>query len=261
MKKCDKVRGMFGSYIYGGITPGERIAVDNHIKSCEDCASELRGLQKILEKMGSDPQLDDMPQTMQDDFTRNVYKRIASDVLRRRSKQIFLQKFVLQPSLAGVVLAVLIAVFRFHPGLVTVNEPSHTPVLTDETSKKELRASLAVKEFFGREGTPRESAMSYVGIPIKIGDSGTVVKEGPLTEPSSSDLDRFVQDLSDSERLLQSADLINYSLGDRRRALAEYQRVVDYYPETDAGMEAKERIRAILGIEKVDAEQPTDIGI
>jgi hypothetical protein len=250
MKKCDKVRGLFGSYIYGGMTPGERAAVDNHIKDCENCASELQGLQKILEKMGSDPQLDDMTQRMQDDFTRNVYKRIVSDVLRRRSKQIFLRKFVLQPSLAGIVLAVVIAVFRFHPGLVTVSEPSHTAVLTDETSKKELRASLAVKEFFGREGTPRKPEMSY-----------TVMREAPITETSSSDLDRFVQDLSDSERLLQSADLINYSLGDRRRALAEYQRVVDYYPETDAGMEAKERIRAILGTEKVDAEQPTDIGI
>jgi hypothetical protein len=247
MKGCDKVRGLFGSYIYGGMTPGERAAVDNHIRDCESCASELQSLQKILEKMGSDPQFDDISQTTQDDFTRNVYKRIASDVLRRRSKQIFLRKFVLQPSLAGIVLAVVIAVFRFQPGLVTVSEPSHTAVLTDETSKKELRASLAVKEFFGREGTPREPEMTY-----------TVMREAPLTEPSSSDLDRLVQDLSDSERLLQSADFINYSLRDRRRALAEYLRVVDYYPETDAAMEAKERIRAIRG---ADAKQPTDIGI
>ncbi len=256
MKECDKVRGLFGSYIYGDMTPGERAAVDNHIKDCEDCASELQSLQKILEKMGSDPQFDDMPQTMQDDFTRNVYKRIASDVLRRRSKQIFLRKFVLQPSLAGIVLAVVIAVFRFHPVLVTVSKPSHTAILADEASKKELRASLAVEEFFGREGTPRESEMSYV-----------VMKEVPLPEPSPSDLNRLVQDLPDSERLLQSADFINYSLGDRRRALAEYLRVVDYYPGTDAAMEARGRIRAIRGaeyniqIEEADAKQPTDIGI
>ena len=256
MKECDRVRGLFGSYIYGVITPGERTAVDNHIIDCENCASELESLQEILEKVGSDSQIGDMPQRMHDDFTRNVYKRIASDVLRRRSKQIFMRKFVLQPSLAGVVLAVVIAVFRFHPGLVTVSEPSHTTVLTDETSKKELRASLAVKEFFGREGTPRKSETSYIGM-----------REAPLTEPSSSDLDRLVQDLPDSERLLQSADFINYSLGDRRRALAEYQRLVDYYPETDAAMEAKERIRAIQGveyniqIEKADAKQPTDIGV
>ncbi len=256
MKECDKVRGLFGSYIYGGMTPGERVAFDKHVKDCENCASELQSLQEVLEKVGGNFQIDDMPQRMQDDFTRNVYKRIASDVLRRRSKQIFLRKFVLQPSLAGVVLAVVIAVFRFHPGPVTVSKPSHTTVLTDETSKKELRASLAVKEFFGREGTPRESEMSYA-----------VMRKTPLPEPSSSDLNRLVQDLPDSERLLQNADFINYSLGDRRRALAEYQRLVDYYPETDAGMEAKERIRAILGveyniqIEKVDAEQPTDIGI
>jgi hypothetical protein len=256
MKECDKVRGLFGSYVYGGMTPGERTAVDNHIKDCENCASELQSLQKILEKVESDSQMDDMPQRMHDDFTRNVYKRIASDVLRRRSKQLFMRKFVLQPSLAGVVLAVVIAVFRFHPGLVTVSEPSHTAVLTDETSKKELRASLAVKEFFGREGTPQESETSYA-----------VMRKTPLPERSSSDLDRFVQDLPDSERLLQSADFINYSLGDRRRALAEYQRLVDYYPETDAAMEAKERIGAIRGveyniqIEKADAKQPTDIGI
>jgi hypothetical protein len=256
MKECDKIRGLFGSYIYGGMTPGERTAVDNHIKDCEKCASELQSLQKILEKVESDPQMDDVPQRMHNDFTRNVYKRIASDVLRRRSKQIFLRKFVLSPSLAGVVLAVVIAVFRFHPGLVTVSESSHTTVLTDETSKKELRASLAVKEFFGREGTPRESETSYIGM-----------REAPLTEPSSSDLDRLVQDLPDSERLLQSADFINYSMGDRRRALAEYQRLVDYYPETDAAMEAKERIRVIRGveyniqIEKADVEQPTDTGI
>jgi len=256
MKECDKVRGLFGSYIYGGTTPDERDAVDNHIKDCENCASELQSLQNILEKVNPDSQLDDTSQRTQDDFARNVYKRIASDVLRRRSKHIFLRKFVLQPSLAGVALVVAIAVFRFYPGIATVSEPSHISVSVDENSKKELRASLAVKEFFGREGTLQESEMSYASM-----------EKTPLPERSSSDLERFTQYLPDSERLLQSADFINYSLGDRRRALAEYQRLVDYYPETDAAMEAKERIRSIRGaeydiqIEKVDAKQPADIGI
>ena len=81
--------------------------------------------------------------------------------------------------------------------------------------------------------------------------------------------DRFVRNtlLPDSRRRLEEANFIYYSLREPRRALAEYQWVVDYYPNTDDAREAKMKIKAILDSEyriqagDVVVELAADMGI
>jgi hypothetical protein len=145
------------------------------------------------------------------------------------------------------------SVLRFYPGPATIREPSSVAVRTDETNKRGLRAALYVEEFFRRQGT------SYEREPV-------VDSEPATTEQPSSDIDHLMQGmlLPDLRRRLEDANFINYSLGDHRRALAAYQRLVDYYPDTDAAMEARVKIRAILDTEysiraeNVDVEETTD---
>jgi|GEM_PF-1582807 len=264
MKECSKIKRLFGPYLYNSVTAAERAAVEEHINRCEKCADDLRSRQKVLEKVDLHSQLGEMPQRTQDNFAWNVYRRIASDSLRRRSRQIFLRRFVLQPSLAAVVLAVMvIGVFIFYPGFSTVREPSRVAVRTDETDKRGLRAALYVEEFLRRQGTSYEREPGDAG-------AGKVVRAMRASSlRSSSDTDHLVQDmlLPDLRRRLEDANFINYSLGDRRRALAEYQRLVDYYPDTDAAVEARVKIRAIWDteyntrVESADAEQTTDTEI
>jgi len=46
------------------------------------------------------------------------------------------------------------------------------------------------------------------------------------------------------------ADFVNYSLRDYSRALAEYRKIIEDYPDTDAAIEARGRIKAILDAER-----------
>ena len=256
MKECNRIRDLFGSYISNITTPDERVAVEDHLEICKECASELRSLQGILGTVKTEPVFDEMLQKTQGDFASNVYRRIASDALRRRSQQVFLRRFVMQPSIAAVVLAVIMAIgfSRIYTG----KEPSPGEIMADKAGMKERRASLYVEEFFRRQGALRET-----------GTESTELEEVLVIESPSSNIDHFMQDrfLPDSQRLLENANFINYSLKDPRRALSEYQRLIDYYPGTEEAIEAREKARAILEVEhniridKVDIMQISDPGI
>ena len=259
MKKCDKIRDLFGAYIHNDVTPIERADVAEHIKSCEICADDLESRQKVMTKLKPAPQLNAVPLTTQADFASNVYRRIALNAMQRQTRHVFRQRFILRPAFAVLVLtAVLtIAVIRFHPGDHIVQKlPSVAEA--DETIQKKLRANLHVTEFFRGQGIIQRSESGYVS----VGSASTA-------EPLSPDMGHFAQNtvLPDSRRRLREANLINYSLGDRGRALAEYQQLVDYYPDTDAATEARERIKAIQGTgsstqpENFRAERLADSGI
>ena len=262
MKECYKVKKLFGAYLYDNITPTERDTVESHIDECEECAHDLRSRQTVLKKIKPRPQPKAVaiPQKAQDDFALNVYRRIASDTLRKRSHQVFLWRFVFQPSFAALVLAIGIAI-----GFVwlssspdTILELSPVATRTDETDKKEFRTALYEKEFFRRQGTSYESEPAYAaGSEVSASDS------------SSLNADRFIRNtlLPDSRRRLEEANFIYYSLREPRRALAEYQWVVDYYPDTDDAREARRKIKTLLDSEYsiqdegVVVELTTDMGI
>jgi len=257
MKECSKIKKLFGAYLYNNATPTERDAVESHINDCEECASDLRSRQAVLEELKSNSQPDEIPQKAQDDFALNVYRKIASETLQRRSRRILLRRFILQPSLATLALAIVITI-----GFVRLQSPDimHRPntVRTDEADRKEYRASLYEKEFFRRQGTPYETESVYAA-----------TEETSANIPSPLDADRFVRNtlLPDSRRRLEEANFIYYSLREPRRALAEYQWVVDYYPNTNDAREAKMKIKAILDSEyriqggDVVVELAADMGI
>lgn len=258
MKKCDKVKDLFGAYLHDDVTSAERAEVEEHISDCEECAVDLRSRQKVLEMLKPDPQPDEIPQGTQDEFAWNVYRRIARDAANQRSRQIRTRRFILQPALATVALVAIlvIAVSQFHPGDSGRNLAPVAAV--DRTAQAELRVKEVIEEYLARQGMLPERGLSY-----------TTTDRASVADRSPSDVSYRVQDalLPDLQRRLESASFIDYSLGDRKRALAEYRQLVDYYPGTDVAEEARGRIRAISGmeygiqIEDVDERQITDMGI
>ncbi len=259
MKKCDKIKDLFGAYLHDDVTSAERAAVEEHIITCKECAVDLQSRQKVLEMLKPDSQPDTIPQRTQDDFAWNVYRRIASDAMHHRSRQIRTRRFVLQPAFAAVALAtvLVIGVIQFHPGDSPIQKL--TPVVAvDKAAQAELKVKELREEFLARQGMIPEHGSSY-----------TMTDNVSDTYRSSSDVDHRVRDalLPDSRRRLESASFIDYSLGDRKRALAEYRQLVDYYPGTDAAEEARGRIRAISGmeygiqVEDVSEERIADMGI
>ena len=260
MKECYKIKELFGAYVYNNVTPDERNAVEKHIDSCKGCADDLRSRQEILKKFKPPPSQrpDEIPQRIQGDFALNVYRRIASETLRKRSRHVFLWRFVFQPSLVTIILAIAITIgfVRINSGPDTINKPSPVAARSDETDKKELRAALYEKEFFRRQETPQRSGQVYAA-----------TSEMPTTESFPPDTDRFRDTLPDSRLRLEEANFIYYSLREPRRALAEYQWVVDYYPGTEDAKEAQRKIKTILGSEysiqseDVVVELTTDMGI
>jgi hypothetical protein len=262
MKECYKVRNLFGAYLYDDVTPTECAIVEEHIADCEECANDLRSRQKVLERLKPNPQPAEIPQMTQNDFAWGVYRRIASDTMKRRSRQIFMRRFVLQPAFAVVALAAIltVGVVQFRPDGKPIQELAS--VETDETSQKELRDELYLREFLERQGMVSGSEPGYVS-----------ASKTAIAEPLSPDTEYPMRDvlLNDSRRRLEEANFeanfYNYSLGDPERALAEYQRLVDDYSSTDAAVEARERIRAIRGIESsvrvesIDIRDITNMGI
>jgi len=258
MKKCDKVKDLFGAYLQDDVTPAEGATVEEHVSSCEKCAVDLNSRQKVLEMITPVPPPDEIPQKTQDDFAWNVYRRIAADTMRQRSRQVFVRRFVLQPTFAAVALAAVltIGVTQFRPDS---NLQKLTPVAAnDRTSQKELRARLKFREFFQEQGMVFEDESDY-----------TMTDEVTVARGSSSDSSYRVQSslLPDSQRRWENANFIHYSLGDRERALAEYRQLIDHYPDTDFAKEARVRIRTISGteygnaVETVDEEQSINMGI
>lgn len=272
MKECYKIKKLFGPYIYNKITPAEHQAVEEHIKICNRCLDDLRSRQVVLGKFMLHLQPGEMTQGIQDDFALNVYKKIALDVLKQRSQRITMRKFVLHPSLAVAALLIVVAIgfLRFYPGQAredtrvisfTVNIPSNA-------GKAEKRKPLYAREFTKSQSIRQEGKSKTIA-----DDKKTTISEQPpevsTASRLSSDMDKLMHDslIPDARRLLEEANFINFSLGEPRRALAEYQRVVDNYPNTDDAREARTRINSILSseyriqVQEAVLEEATDMGI
>ncbi len=258
MKKCDKIKDLFGAYLQDDVTPSERATVEEHISSCEKCAVDLKSRQRVLEMIKPAPPPDEIPQKIQDDFAWNVYRRIAADTMHQRTRRVFVRRFVLQPTFAAVAIVAVLAigVTQFRPDSKL---QKLTPVAANNRNiQKELRAKLKVKEFFQEQGMVFEDESDYA-----MSDETTVA------HGSSSDVSHRAQTslLPDSQRRWENANFIHYSLGDWKRALAEYRQLVDDFPDTDYAREAQVMISTISGmeygnvVETVDEEQSISMGI
>jgi hypothetical protein len=254
MRQCYKIRNLFGSYLYNSISPEERAEVDNHIKTCQKCADDLHSQRKTLDKISIFTRVDDSQQIDQDRFMWNVYKRIASETVKRRSRSVFITRYVLQPAVATliVVSVITIGVLRFNPNDDNLSpEISITSVDLPHFVKREAPQNNLFKGSEVQLSKKKTTVVTTKTFSLRrVTEEQTDVKNStPITEHEKPDVLVSKEMSSNSRNLLISADIINYSLKDPRKALSRYDMIVNYYPNTDAAQEAKERIKSILDSE------------
>ncbi len=261
MKKCYKVKKLFGPYIYNIAENEERDIVENHIKICRKCADDLRTRQNILKR--AEPTLLSYNQTaIQDErFAENVYKRLALEVLNHRSRQIFIQRYILRPSfaLAIIIIGIMFSISRLN-----------SPILVKST---EVRIPTA-KEIRLHEQKTYAQAKITDSKSVPNAKKSYAIPNEPLEKQSAddysdnmekSDITADVIQSDDPMERLVDANMINYSLGDKRRAMAEYQRIIDDYPDTNAASQARNLLKLIMESEMRISEEyvgkPIDKGI
>jgi hypothetical protein len=243
MRQCYKIRNLFGSYLYNSISPEERAEVDNHVKTCQKCADDLHSQRAILDKISLFTRVDDSKQIDSDRFMLNVYKKIASETVKRRSRSVFITRYVLQPAVATLVVisVITIGVLRF-----TSNDNDGDLYPEIAMISVELPHSIKIESpqnniFKGSEIQSIKKKTTVVTT-----NPSDIKKSTPITEQEKPDVLVSKEMSSNSRNLLISADIINYSLKDPKKALSRYDMIVNYYPDTDAAQEAKERIKSII---------------
>jgi len=254
MRQCYKIKNLFGSYLYNSISPEERAEVERHVKTCHKCTEDLQTRRKALDKIGVYTYATDIPQIDQERFMWNVYKRIASETLKRRSKQVILMRYVLQPAVATLVIASIITIgtLQFRPQNYT--EPSSgipiASIQTNNSIKKE--AKQIIKE--------TERQLSKKKTTVVTAKPSNTKKTAPIMKKQEKpDVLVSNERSSNSRNWLMNADVINYSLKDPRRALSRYEMIIDYYPDTDAAQEAKKRIKSILDSEFTSQDENSNV--
>ncbi|MGQ9609797.1 MAG: hypothetical protein ACUVWN_10860 [bacterium] len=254
MKKCYKVKNLFGPYIYNIATNEERDIVENHIKNCSKCANDLRTRQTILKRAIAILPTDNKISIQDERFTENVYKRLALEFLNHQSKQLFIKKYILRPS-----FAVAIAVIGIMFGMSRLNSPvlvKSTEVQIPKATESRLIEEKAYTQakINNNKTKPKVKSKSYANSDIQ---STTLVSQKDLaySDTITKLNDTSVIQSDDLLERLTDANMINYSLGDRRRAIAEYQRIIDDYPNTNAAIEAQNLIKVIMESEMKISEE------
>lgn len=264
MMKCYKIRTLFGSYIYNTITSDEKAEVDTHVKTCEKCAEDLKTQQKTLEMIKMPVSINENDLYLDEErFMRNVYRRIALESIKRKSRQVTLWKYVFQPAMATAVIVFVVAfsIGRFN----NIDSPENSIIPSTATTELPAITDLAKTK---QNDVHKESANLNKTKLMTVAKRAENAKKQPvnvkLSKPDTLLADAII---SNSRDWLMNADLINYSLGEPRKALSRYQMIIDHYPDTDAAKEAQKRIKTIIDSEfehqqeEITLETGSDSGI
>ncbi|MGB9595057.1 MAG: zf-HC2 domain-containing protein [Candidatus Poribacteria bacterium] len=241
MKHCYKVRNLFGPYLYNTITPEERAEVDDHIKTCQKCSEDLRTRRMALDKVGvykADSKNIDIDQER---FMWNVYKKIAEDTIRQKRRQVTIRKFILQPAIATVAIAIIVTfgVAKFRSdNIPDMNIPTAS-IQTHKEVKEATKQIVKAKPMITEKTKQKSPVVS----------KNETKKPKPAINQPKPDVLTAKSELSNSRDWLMDADFIYFSLGDSRRALSKYDMIIDRYPNTEAAREAQKRINAIISSE------------
>ncbi len=244
MKQCYKVKNLFGPYLYNTITIEERIEFEDHLKTCQKCSEDLKTRRMALNKVGMYEIDSENINIDQERFMWNVYKRIAKDAIKQKRRQVTVRKFILQPAIATIAIALIVTFgitkFRSNdvPESIVVGIPT-VPVQVQDETIKETKQVVKAQPTVVKKAKP--------SLPFVTKNETKTSK--PLIIKPKPDVLTAKSELTSSQDLLMDADFIYFSLGDARRALSRYDMIIDRYPNTEAAREALKRINTILSSE------------
>lgn len=121
--KCEEIRKLLLDYCAGEMDARARKLVEEHLKSCPDCAAELAGWREYREKLGSLEAVKPPP-----DFLTRVHARLEKEsgfktALRRVFSPVRL-KIPLEAAAAAAVVILVVYILNIPSGEISVKKPA-----------------------------------------------------------------------------------------------------------------------------------------
>lgn len=153
MPKCKKSEGYAIDYVYALLPKSEAAPFEQHLKTCDDCAEEVRNLTALLHLTDEVQSEVMLPERALQDIEVNVYKRLAAEspsLSRFRSwVAIFTQmwaghRIAAVSSVAVALIAIAIFVTEpFHPKTtVQLSETQSADARMEQYRQQDIQRSL-----------------------------------------------------------------------------------------------------------------------
>ena len=108
--ECEHVENLLSSYLEDELTVGDRLTVEEHLKSCADCQVLFILIKETQESLADFPQAE-----MSEELLERLY-----DIPQRKRKFRFSLDFLVRPALqpylaAATILLTVMSFYLFHP--------------------------------------------------------------------------------------------------------------------------------------------------
>jgi len=136
------VRHKLSDYIDGSLSTGEKTAVDEHLKTCQQCSDALHELQKTIELVRTVEDAEP-PQWMTQKIMANV--RAEAGEKKGLFERFFLPFSVKLPIQAVAIVFLAVAAFYLYRSIQPAPMPSESPVKEEFSSRKEAAKDRLAK--------------------------------------------------------------------------------------------------------------------
>jgi len=115
--KCEKIEELLSPYLEDDLSPAEKKAVEEHLKTCQSCSDFLSFLKESQESLADFPQLE-----VSENLLDRLYT-IPSEKKRFRLSLNFLLRPSLQPVFAAAtILMIVMSFYLFHPNRRSIDK-------------------------------------------------------------------------------------------------------------------------------------------
>lgn len=108
--KCEKIEEVLSSFLDGDLSPEEKNAVEEHLKTCAKCSLLYSFMEEIKESLADFPEVN---------ISENLFDRLHSIPTQKKKSRLSLDFFLrpsLQPVLTGAtILLTLLSFYIFNP--------------------------------------------------------------------------------------------------------------------------------------------------
>ena len=237
MEACKGIREKLSLYIDDMLDEQESRMLEEHIKSCEDCRTELEILREMVENCRS----------LEEKEPPEYLQPMVSGALRKARKDIAvsgLGKRWLKPGLVSVAAVLLVAVAAkgIMPGLFMGSRSSQDMAVTEEAAPAEAPAEMYSITDDGEAGfgiAQNKQAMDSRMLDLEEEAAGLAGSETPGVEPDmqvdgdtfsaagvpAEPGDRILKE-QDSRKIIRNAE-ISIQVEDFNRQLEAIQKMVD----------------------------------
>jgi hypothetical protein len=205
--KHEEIRHKLSEFIDGVITPGEKSAIEQHLKTCTECSDALRELRKTIEHIHAVEEVDS-PAWM----TQTIMAKVRAEQEAKKSlwQRVFAPVFMKFPVQAVAVLFLAVTAYYIYSSINPAQKYTEEPV--GMPAKKEAPAVGRMKEEDKavREAAPesKEAARKpgYKSLNMKYAyekPAAPVPREQPVASapaPEKRETQMYAQDKTDLER-------------------------------------------------------------